>query len=90
MTADILQLGDWLAERGVSDVVMESTGNYWRPIWNLLEGQVRLVLANARAIKQVPGRKTDVKDAEWLADCCGMGWCGAASCPTGRSASCGS
>jgi len=68
MTADILQLGDWLAERGVSDVVMESTGNYWRPIWNLLEGQVRLVLANARAIKQVPGRKTDVKDAEWLAD----------------------
>jgi len=68
MTADILQLGDWLAERGVSYVVMESTGNYWRPIWNLLEGQVRLVLANARAIKQVPGRKTDVKDAEWLAD----------------------
>jgi transposase len=68
MTADILQLGDWLAERGISQVVMESTGNYWRPIWNLLEGQCTLVLANARAIKQVPGRKTDVKDAEWLAD----------------------
>jgi transposase len=68
MTADIVQLGDWLAERGISQVVMESTGNYWRPIWNLLEGQCTLVLANARAIKQVPGRKTDVKDAEWLAD----------------------
>ncbi|WP_373458987.1 transposase [Peribacillus sp. V2I11] len=46
---------------------MESTGVYWKPIWNILEGSLHLVLANARHVKNVPGRKTDVKDAEWLA-----------------------
>jgi transposase len=68
MTRDLLQLGDWLAEQGVTQVAMESTGVYWKPIWNLLEGRFELLLANAQHIKQVPGRKTDVKDCEWIAD----------------------
>ena len=52
---------------------MESTGVYWKPIWNLLEEAVHLLLVNARHIKAVPGRKTDVTDCEWIADCCGTG-----------------
>ena len=68
MTEELLALGDWLAEAGCTHVAMESTGVYWKPIWNLLEGQVDLLLVNARHIKAVPGRKTDVRDSEWLAD----------------------
>jgi transposase len=69
MTADLLQLVDWLVEVGCTAVAMESTGSYWKPLYNLLEGVVEQVLVvNATHIKQVPGRKTDVKDAEWLAD----------------------
>ena len=68
MTADLLELGDWLAAHGVTHMAMESTGVYWKAPWNLLEGQLTLVLVNARHIKQVPGRKTDAKDCEWLAD----------------------
>src|SRR5919198_1209831 len=68
MTADLLDLADWLSSYQVSHVAMESTGVYWKPIWNLLEDQVELVLVNAHHVKQVPGRKTDVKDCEWLAD----------------------
>src|SRR6266496_6848413 len=68
MTADLLELGDWLAAKGVTHVALESTGVYWHPVWNLLEGNVELLLVNARHIKQVPGRKTDVKDCEWIAD----------------------
>jgi transposase len=68
MTADLLELSDWLAECQVTHVAMESTGVYWKPIWNLLEDQVELLLVNAHHVKQVPGRKTDVKDCEWLAD----------------------
>jgi transposase len=68
MTADLLELSDWLAEAAVTHVAMESTGVYWKPIWNLLEGSFELVLANARHIKAVPGRKTDVRDCEWIAD----------------------
>ena len=68
MTADLLELADWLAECQVTHVAMESTGVYWKPIWNLLEDQVELLLVNAHHVKQVPGRKTDVKDCEWLAD----------------------
>jgi transposase len=67
MTRDILALGDWLAEHQVTHVAMESTGVFWKPIWNLLEGRFELVLCNAREVKQVPGRKTDVKDCQWLA-----------------------
>jgi transposase len=67
MTNRLLEMGDWLAEQGVTHLAMESTGVYWKPIWNLLEDQFQILLVNAQHIKQVPGRKTDVKDAEWIA-----------------------
>jgi transposase len=67
MTKQLLDLADWLTEAGVSHVAMESTGVYWKPIWNLLEGQFEILLVNAQHIKKVPGRKTDVKDSEWIA-----------------------
>lgn len=74
MTRDLLRLGDWLAEHGVTHVALEATGVYWKPIWNLLEGRFHLVLCNAREVKQVPGRKTDVLDCQWLAQLmqCGL------------------
>jgi transposase len=68
MTPDILALSDWLAAQEVSHVAMESTGVYWKPIWNLLEDRFALLLVNARHVKAVPGRKTDVRDGEWLAE----------------------
>ncbi len=68
MTGDLLRMSDWLSESGVTHVAMESTGVYWKPVWNLLEGSFELLLVNAAHIKAVPGRKTDVKDAEWIAD----------------------
>ena len=67
MTQDLQELASWLREFGVSQVAMESSGVYWKPVWNLLEGQFTIVLANAQHIKNVPGRKTDQKDAEWIA-----------------------
>jgi transposase len=68
MTAGILALADWLTAAGCTQVAMESTGVYWKPIWNLLEGRFEVLLVNAQHIKAVPGRKTDVRDAEWIAD----------------------
>ncbi len=68
MTDDLLALADWLAAEGVTHVAMESTGVYWKAPYNLLEGQFEVLLANAQHIKAVPGRKTDVQDAEWIAD----------------------
>lgn len=68
MTADLLALGDWLKAAGCTVVAMESTGVFWKPIYNLLEGQFELLVVNAQHIKAVPGRKTDVRDAEWIAD----------------------
>ncbi len=68
MTSDLLQLSDWLTEWEVTHVAMESTGEYWKPIFNILEGSVTVFLVNAQHVKHVPGRKTDVKDAEWLAE----------------------
>jgi transposase len=68
MTADLLALADWLSVMGCTHVAMESTGQYWRPIYNLLEELFELLLINAQHIKAVPGRKTDVKDAEWIAE----------------------
>ena len=68
MTDDLLVLGDWLAAAGCTQVAMESTGVYWQPVWNLLEDRFALLLVNARHIKAVPGRKTDVRDCEWIAD----------------------
>jgi transposase len=68
MTGEIEQLAAWLVEHQVTHVAMESTGVYWRPVFNLLESHVEVVLANAAHVKAVPGRKTDVRDSEWLLD----------------------
>jgi transposase len=68
MTHDLLALAEWLAGFGVTHVAMESTGVYWKPLWNVLEGRFELLLINAQHFKAVPGRKTDMKDCEWLAD----------------------
>ena len=62
----LLALGDWLEALGVRQVAMEATGAYWKPVWAVLEDRFELMLVNARAVKQVPGRKTDIKDAQWL------------------------
>jgi len=68
-TAGLLALADWLAENGVTHVAMEATGVYWKPVWQILsDGDFELLLANAAHVKNVPGRKTDLSDAEWLAD----------------------
>jgi transposase len=67
-TAALLELNDWLRSHGVTHVAMEATGVYWKPVWHLLEGDFELVLANAQHIRNVPGRKTDVNDATWIAD----------------------
>ena len=68
MTAELLELVDWLQAGEVTHVAMESTGDYWKPVFNLLEGNVDVLLVNAQHVKHVPGRKTDVQDAEWLAE----------------------
>jgi len=67
MTADLLGLADWLAAHGVARVAMESTGVFWKPVFHLLEDRFQLLLVNAQHIKQVPGRKADVKDCQWIA-----------------------
>ena len=67
-TRKLLELSDWLRERRVTHVAMESTGVYWKPIVNLMEDEFTVWVVNAHHIKTVPGRKTDVKDAEWIAD----------------------
>jgi transposase len=72
-TAQILELADWMETEGVTHVALESTGVYWKPIYNLLEGRFELLLVNPQHIKQVPGRKTDVKDCEWIAELLALG-----------------
>jgi transposase len=67
MTRDLLACKDWLESEGCTHVAMESTGVYWKPVFNILEDSMQIILANARHIKNVPGRKTDVKDCEWIA-----------------------
>jgi transposase len=67
MTGDLLALSDWLAGHGITHVAMESTGVYWKPVFNILEGSAEVILVNAEHIKKVPGRKTDVKDCQWIA-----------------------
>src|SRR5581483_12465892 len=74
-TSGLLSLSAWLSEHGCTHVAMEATGVYWKPVWNILsDGAFELVLANAAHIKNVPGRKTDVNDATWIADlvACGL------------------
>jgi transposase len=74
MTEQLLELADWLEAEGVTHLAMESTGVYWKPIWNLLEDRFEILLVNAQHIKHVPGRKTDVTDSEWIAQLlqCGL------------------
>jgi transposase len=74
MTHELEELRDWLVAERVTHVGMESTGVYWRPVHAVLEEHVEVIVGNARHIRNVPGRKTDVKDAEWIADlvCCGL------------------
>jgi len=67
-TMELMALSEWLTGHGVTHVAMEATGVYWRPVWHVLDGSFELVLANAMHIKNVPGRKTDVNDAMWIAD----------------------
>jgi transposase len=67
-TRELLRLQEWLVKRGVTKVAMESTGVYWKPVWHVLEGAVDLVLGNAKAMRNVPGRKSDQSDAAWIAD----------------------
>ncbi|PCC68149.1 IS110 family transposase [Nannocystis exedens] len=67
-TSELIGLGDWLEDRGCVIAVMEATGVYWKPVWAVLTGRVELVLANAHEVRNVPGRKTDMNDAMWLAD----------------------
>jgi transposase len=67
-TPDLLELHDWLVEWECTHVAMESTGDYWKPVYNLLEGDFEVLLVNAQHVKHVPGRKTDVTDSEWLAE----------------------
>jgi transposase len=68
MTPDLLRLRQWLKDLGVTHVAMESTASYWKPIFNVLEGHFEVLVVNAQHLKAVPGRKTDMKDAEWIAD----------------------
>src|SRR5438309_9431681 len=68
MTADLLALDDWLRSHDIKVIAMESTGVFWRPVFNLLEEGRQVILVNAQHMKAVPGRKTDVKDSQWLAD----------------------
>ncbi len=89
-TRQLQALADWLAEAGCTHVAMESTGSYWKPVYNLLEDRFTLVVVNTRHLKLVPGRKSDVKDAEWIADCSSMACSRRASCRRGRSGSCAS
>ena len=67
-TEGLLALGDWLTEHEVTHAVMESTGVYWKPVWHVLSGDIELTLANANEVKNLPGRKSDASDAQWLAD----------------------
>ena len=68
MTVDLLALSDWLTSKQVTHIAVESSGEFWKPLYNLLEGHFDILVVNAKHVKNVPGRKTDVKDAEWLAD----------------------
>jgi transposase len=68
MTIDVWALSDWLVAYGCTHVAMESTGDYWKPVFNRLEGTCEVLLVNAQHVNAVPGRKTDVKDAAWLAE----------------------
>ena len=68
MTSDLLALSDWLMSYGITHVAMESTGEYWKPVFNILENNFEVIIVNAQHISKDPGRKTDQSDAEWIAE----------------------
>ena len=80
---ELLKLSDWLKEQGCTHIAFEATGVYWKPVFNLLEGHFEVLVVNAQHIKAVPGRKTDVKDAEWIADLLHHGLLKASFIPSG-------
>ena len=82
-TAELLALGDWLRQAGCTHVAMEATGVYWKPVWHILEGELDLLLANPAHIRNVPGRKSDVNDATWIADLLAHGLIRASLVPPG-------
>jgi transposase len=83
-TRELFELADWLESHGCTHIAMEATGVYWKPVWHLLEGRFELVLANAQHIRNVPGRKTDVNDAMWIADLLAHGLIRASFVPPAR------
>jgi transposase len=82
-TAQLLELGEWLRQAGCTHVAMEATGVYWKPVWHILEGEFELILANPAHIRNVPGRKSDVNDATWIADLLAHGLIRASLVPPG-------
>src|SRR5262245_55112844 len=83
-TADLIAMSEWLAENKCTHVAMEATGVYWKPVWHILaDGGFELVLANAAHIKNVPGRKSDVKDADWISELLAHGLIRASFVPDG-------
>jgi transposase len=82
-TAGLLELADWLRQAGCTHVAMEATGVYWKPVWHILEGEFELILANPAHIRNVPGRKSDVNDATWIADLLAHGLIRASLVPPG-------
>ncbi len=89
-TPGLLTLAAWLAENACTQVAMEATGVYWKPVWHILsDGELTLILANAAHVKKVPGRKTDVADAVWLADLLAHGLIRASFVPEAPTQECG-
>src|SRR5215475_11406363 len=82
-TAGLLELADWLRQAGCTHVAMEASGIYWKPVWHILEGEFELILANPAHIRNVPGRKSDVNDATWIADLLAHGLIRASMVPPG-------
>ncbi len=88
MTDDLLALLDWLTSEGCTHAAIESTGVYWKPVFNILETSLEVILVNARHVKAVPSRKTDVRDCEWLADLLRHGLLKASFIPLERFENC--
>src|SRR2546425_9284124 len=72
---ELERLQAWLREKGCTEAVMESTGSYWKPVFNVLEGSLKVILANPQQVKALRGKKTDPMDSRWWRACCGMDWC---------------
>jgi transposase len=82
-TRGLLELAEWLREAGCTHAAMEATGVYWKPVWHVLEGEFELVLANPAHIRKVPGRKSDLQDASWIAELLANGLIRASFVPPG-------